>query len=49
MPGSGEIRLADANVWSAVAFSDHVHHTQAKVWFEAQSDGTSGWRSERAR
>ena len=43
MPASGEIRLADANVWLAVAFSDHVHHTQAKAWFEAQSDGTCGF------
>lgn len=43
MPASGEIRLADANVWLAVAFSDHVHHSQAKTWFEAQSDGTCGF------
>ena len=43
MPAFGEIRLADANVWLAVAFSDHVHHTQAKAWFEAQSDGTCGF------
>ncbi len=26
MPVSGGIKLADANVWLALAFSDHVHH-----------------------
>ena len=40
MPASGAIKLADANVWLAVAFSDHAHHAKAKVWFDAQPDGT---------
>lgn len=40
MPASGEIKLADANVWLAVAFSDHLHHPRATAWFEAQEDGT---------
>jgi uncharacterized protein len=39
MPASG-IKLADANVWLALSFSDHVHHAVAKRWFESQSDGT---------
>jgi hypothetical protein len=33
MPVSG-IRLVDANVWLALAFSDHVHHDVAVAWFE---------------
>ena len=40
MPASGAIKLADDNVWLAVAFSDHAHHAKAKVWFDAQPDGT---------
>ena len=40
MPASGVIKLVDANVWLAVAFSDHVHHAKAKAWFDTQSDGT---------
>jgi toxin-antitoxin system PIN domain toxin len=38
MPAAGAISLADANVWLALTFSDHVHHTLAKTWFDAQSD-----------
>jgi uncharacterized protein len=38
MPASG-IKLVDANVWLALAFSDHVHHELAKTWFESQSEG----------
>jgi predicted nucleic acid-binding protein len=38
MPASGAIKLLDANVWLAVALSDHVHHAKAKVWFESQDD-----------
>ena len=38
MPASGAIKLADANVWLAVVFSDHLHHPQAKTWFEVQGD-----------
>jgi uncharacterized protein len=38
MPASGGIKLADANVWLAVAFSDHGHHATARTWFEAQAD-----------
>jgi uncharacterized protein len=40
MPVSGAIKLADANVWLALAFSDHLHHTKAKNWFDGQSDGS---------
>lgn len=38
MPASGGIKLADANVWLAVAFSDHAHHGKARAWFETQAD-----------
>jgi len=38
MPASG-IKLADANVWLAAAFSDHQHHIIARQWFEAQPEG----------
>ena len=34
MPATGGIKLADANVWLAVAFSDHLHHAKARAWFE---------------
>lgn len=40
MPASGGISLADANVWLAVAFSDHLHHATAKAWFEGQHDAS---------
>ena len=43
MPASGGISLPDANVWLALAFSDHVHHASAKAWFEARSDETCGF------
>ena len=33
MPVSG-IRLVDANVWLALVFGDHVHHSAAVSWFE---------------
>jgi toxin-antitoxin system PIN domain toxin len=33
MPASG-IRIVDANVWLALAFSDHVHHRASLAWFE---------------
>lgn len=36
MPAPG-INLADANVWLALAFSDHAHHSKAMKWFEAQA------------
>jgi uncharacterized protein len=39
MPLSG-IKLLDANVWLALAYSDHVHHPEAAKWFEAQHAGT---------
>ncbi|MSU56601.1 MAG: PIN domain-containing protein [Pedosphaera sp.] len=39
MPASGEIKLADANVWLALAFSDHVHHATARDWFDGQGNG----------
>jgi hypothetical protein len=38
MPAFGEIKLADANVGLALAFSDHAHHAAARAWFEMQSD-----------
>ena len=37
MPASGT-KLADANVWLALAFSDHQHHVKAREWFEKQED-----------
>jgi predicted nucleic acid-binding protein len=40
MPASGVIELADANLWLALAFSDHAHHGTAKAWFDAKLDGT---------
>ena len=40
MPASGGIKLVDANVWLALAFSDHLHHDPAKAWFSAQKDAT---------
>ena len=43
MPAFGRIKLADANVRLAVVFSDHLHHLQAKAWFEAQSDASCGF------
>lgn len=39
MPASG-IKLLDANVWLALAFSDHVHHARAKAWFDGLGDDT---------
>ena len=33
MPASG-IRIVDANVWLALAFSDHIHHRASSAWFE---------------
>ena len=38
MPASGVVDLADANVWLALAFSDHSHHSQVKAWFDAKPD-----------
>jgi len=40
MPAFGVIKLADANVWLALAFSDHLHHSKAKAWFDAQAEST---------
>ena len=40
MPASGVINLVDANVWLALSFSDHLHHTVAKNWFDAEANGT---------
>ena len=37
MTASG-IKLADANVWLALAFDGHIHHETAKSWFETQID-----------
>lgn len=39
MPASG-IKLLDANIWLALAFSGHVHHERAKAWFDGLSDET---------
>jgi hypothetical protein len=33
--------LADINVWLALAFESHVHHSPAKTWFESLPDGQS--------
>ena len=38
MPAFGGIKLPDANVWLAMAFSDHAHHAKARSWFQAQAD-----------
>jgi hypothetical protein len=43
MPASGEIKLPDANVWLALAFSDHMHHAKARAWFEAQADDSCAY------
>lgn len=40
MPVSGEIKLADANVWLALTFSDHLHHAKAKAWFDTQAENS---------
>lgn len=39
MPASG-IKLADANVWLALAFSDHQHHSKSRSWFDEQNEGS---------
>jgi len=39
MPASG-IKLLDANIWLALAFSDHQHHLKATRWFSSQADGS---------
>lgn len=38
MPASGANKLADASVWLALVFSDHVHHPLARTWFETQRE-----------
>ena len=43
MPVSGGIKLVDASVWLAVAFSDHLHHAKAKAWFDAQGQDSSAF------
>ena len=43
MPVSGVIDLADANVWLALAFSDHAHHAKAKAWFDVRPDDSSAF------
>jgi predicted nucleic acid-binding protein len=40
MPASGATRIPDANVWLAIAFSDHVHHGHACAWFEKQAESS---------
>jgi toxin-antitoxin system PIN domain toxin len=40
MPQLGEIKLLDANVWLALAFSDHAFHSVAAGWFDRQTDGS---------
>ena len=40
MPASGPTKLLDANIWLALAFSDHAHHLKALTWFDRQLDGT---------
>jgi uncharacterized protein len=43
MPASGAIKLLDANVWLALAFSDHIHHKRAIDWFDIQAADTCGF------
>ncbi len=43
MRASGGTSLPDANVWLAVAFSDHLHHAKAKAWFGLQNDASCGF------
>ncbi len=43
MPAPGVIKLADANVWLALAFSDHQHHGKAKAWFDALSEDNAAF------
>jgi uncharacterized protein len=31
--------LPDVNLWLALAFESHVHHSAAKAWFDGLSDG----------
>jgi predicted nucleic acid-binding protein len=38
MPAPGVIKPVDANVWLAIAFSDHAHHAAATTWFDQQPD-----------
>jgi len=33
------VKLVDANVWLALAFSDHKHHQRASEWLGTQEDG----------
>jgi uncharacterized protein len=42
MPASG-IKLPDANVWLALAHSDHVHHAKAKEWFDTLTNETAAF------
>jgi toxin-antitoxin system PIN domain toxin len=42
MPAFG-IKLADANVWLALSFTDHVHHFRTKAWFSTQLEGSSAF------
>ncbi len=43
MPVSGVIKLADANVWLALAFSDHQHHAKAAAWFDTLPEGATAF------
>ena len=43
MPAPGGIKLADANVWLALAFSDHQHHAKAREWFDALPEGAAAF------
>ena len=43
MPASGISQIVDANVWLALVFSDHVHHTKALEWFADQSDESTSF------
>jgi uncharacterized protein len=40
MPASGAIKVLDANVWLALAFSNHVHHQKADAWMALQTNGS---------
>jgi uncharacterized protein len=40
MPASSATKLLDANVWLALAFSNHIHHTKAVAWFNGEAPDT---------
>jgi uncharacterized protein len=43
MPASSATKLLDANVWLALAFSNHIHHARAVSWFNLQTPDSCGF------